>query len=400
MKKTIILFILIGTFTILYPQERLTTRGILLPIEISVCMDLCSMFYLEADPGYEGTNVTWLPDPWLLTDYVGEHVEITGEGVWCVECGALNVQSIEIITDPPDLTVVAGFLFENTGDSFCMDGCDEFGIDPDEGFEFSWITTFGEVDILQPFTGHHVEFMGEEVTCVECSALTPGFINELTDDNLVGNGSFESGGNPALEGWEFACFAEPAPNAPLGSGVWSLNLESGNFQGCWPGIAVSFLSALTEPGDILVLSGRIKTIDEDIGAWIRLTSAGNPENVFGVGFSDTPEWTLITFTDTLLVNESTSLQVALDAGMTTGFMGSRAYFDQIVVQKTGQMQKGDVNGDTEINVLDIVQTVNIIILGGDGGSPYELWAADYNHDDNVDVLDVVQMVNVIVGIGD
>jgi len=64
------------------------------------------------------------------------------------------------------------------------------------------------------------------------------------------------------------------------------------------------------------------------------------------------------------------------------------------------MQKGDVNGDTEINVLDIVQTVNIIILGGDEGSPYELWAADYNHDDNVDVLDVVQMVNVIVGIGD
>ena len=83
-----------------------------------------------------------------------------------------------------------------------MDGCDEFGIDPDEGSEFSWITTFGYLDILQPFTSHHVAFMGEEVTCVECSALTPGFINELKDNNLVGNGSFESG-SPLVFGMRY-----------------------------------------------------------------------------------------------------------------------------------------------------------------------------------------------------
>ena len=359
-------------------------------------MDLCSMFYLEPDPGYAGSNITDLSDPWMLEAYIDEHVEITGEEVWCVECGAINVQSIEIISDLPDFTVTNGILWENTGGSDCMDGCDEFGIDPDDGFDFQWVTTFGEPELLQPFIGQHVEFLGIDTTCVECSALYPGYVNIRTDDNLVQNSSFEFGGEPELDNWPFPCFGDPDPDAPIGGGLWSLKLESGNTQGCFPGTATSALTTISEPGDILQVSGWMHQTYDFVVASFRLTPVNDPGLVIGESGTDALDWTLISFTDTVLVNENTSLQIVLDAGMTGGPAVSWAFFDQIVVQKTGQMLKGDVNADNEINILDIVGTVTIIISAGDG-STYELWAADFNMDENVNVLDVVQMVNTIVG---
>ena len=54
---------------------------------------------------------------------------------------------------------------------------------------------------------------------------------------------------------------------------------------------------------------------------------------------------------------------------------------------------GDVNGDETIDVLDVVQTVNIV-LGSMNSTP----AADLNEDGTVNVLDVIQLINVIIGI--
>lgn len=52
---------------------------------------------------------------------------------------------------------------------------------------------------------------------------------------------------------------------------------------------------------------------------------------------------------------------------------------------------GDINIDGEVNVLDVIQTVNIIL----GTSNYnEL--ADINDDNMIDILDVVQLVNIIL----
>ena len=59
---------------------------------------------------------------------------------------------------------------------------------------------------------------------------------------------------------------------------------------------------------------------------------------------------------------------------------------------------GDVNFDSEINVLDIVIIVNHI-LGTDLLSGDAAVAADYNEDTEVNVLDIVQMVNIILGGG-
>jgi hypothetical protein len=57
---------------------------------------------------------------------------------------------------------------------------------------------------------------------------------------------------------------------------------------------------------------------------------------------------------------------------------------------------GDVNNDGLINILDIIQTVNIILGANLNPTDYELWAADLNQDDNIDILDIVLSVNTIL----
>ena len=58
-------------------------------------------------------------------------------------------------------------------------------------------------------------------------------------------------------------------------------------------------------------------------------------------------------------------------------------------------EKGDVNADGEINVLDIVMIVNFALYV-ESPNDLEFWASDMNNDGMVDVLDVVQLVNIIL----
>ena len=53
----------------------------------------------------------------------------------------------------------------------------------------------------------------------------------------------------------------------------------------------------------------------------------------------------------------------------------------------------DVNGDSEINILDLVQIANLIL---EVSTPDYECAADYNQDGHVNILDLVQIVNVIL----
>ena len=61
------------------------------------------------------------------------------------------------------------------------------------------------------------------------------------------------------------------------------------------------------------------------------------------------------------------------------------------------MLLGDVNADAEINILDVVLTVNLV-LGILLPTEYQLWAADVNEDGAINVLDVIQIVNLALGI--
>ncbi len=70
----------------------------------------------------------------------------------------------------------------------------------------------------------------------------------------------------------------------------------------------------------------------------------------------------------------------------------------VLDELTGSNQEiaGDVNNDSLINILDIIQTVNIILGTNSNPTDYELWAADMNQDGDIDILDVVLIVNTIL----
>ena len=54
---------------------------------------------------------------------------------------------------------------------------------------------------------------------------------------------------------------------------------------------------------------------------------------------------------------------------------------------------GDINNDGGINIIDVVQLVNIILLG------YEITIeSDINQDNQLNILDIVQLVSLILNI--
>ena len=57
--------------------------------------------------------------------------------------------------------------------------------------------------------------------------------------------------------------------------------------------------------------------------------------------------------------------------------------------------KGDVNGDTDIDIADAVCIVNYVV--GKPTPAFVLKAADVNGDGDVDIADAVRIVNLIVG---
>jgi hypothetical protein len=63
------------------------------------------------------------------------------------------------------------------------------------------------------------------------------------------------------------------------------------------------------------------------------------------------------------------------------------------------LERGDVDGNGEINVLDVLRAVNIILRIDPPPTEDELWAADYNGDGAIDILDVVGIVHIILGTG-
>ena len=71
----------------------------------------------------------------------------------------------------------------------------------------------------------------------------------------------------------------------------------------------------------------------------------------------------------------------------------------VLDELTGNNQgvAGDVNNDEVVNILDVIQTVNIILGANPTPTEYELWAADINQDGNIDILDIVLIVNTILG---
>jgi hypothetical protein len=99
-------------------------------------------------------------------------------------------------------------------------------------------------------------------------------------------------------------------------------------------------------------------------------------------------------TNTLIVTDMKS------AGNTDGYwstyrgnMKRTGYYE---VGGSGACTTADLNDDGIIDILDIVQTVNIV-MGNITPSATQVCAADVNGDTIIDILDIVLIVNIIMG---
>ena len=89
-------------------------------------------------------------------------------------------------------------------------------------------------------------------------------------------------------------------------------------------------------------------------------------------------------------------QVAIGPATSSSYQNEAGFFTPEAVS---ERDRGDCNGDGEIDLLDILTAVNHILgtslLVGD-----DLWAADCNGDGEIDLLDLISIVNVILGTGE
>ncbi len=76
--------------------------------------------------------------------------------------------------------------------------------------------------------------------------------------------------------------------------------------------------------------------------------------------------------------------------------GGYVYRGSDIWSLRGKYIYGDINGDSILNVLDIVLVVNFI-LGSDTPDASEFAAADLNSDGILNILDVVSLTNLILG---
>ena len=155
------------------------------------------------------------------------------------------------------------------------------------------------------------------------------------------------------------------------------------------------------------------------------------ENVTVLGLINTSDQSLI---NNFVAENSITFPILFDPGSSGGVQGGDTYDDyympndgspyprDFIVDQEGILQyanneidtewmiyvleeligstggiSGDVNNDGLINILDVIQTVNIILGANPTPTDYELWAADMNQDGNIDILDIVLIVNTILG---
>lgn len=54
--------------------------------------------------------------------------------------------------------------------------------------------------------------------------------------------------------------------------------------------------------------------------------------------------------------------------------------------------RGDVNGNGQANILDVIYLIDFLYKGGPAPTPYPIFSGDLNCDCKVDILDVVRSI--------
>ena len=118
-----------------------------------------------------------------------------------------------------------------------------------------------------------------------------------------------------------------------------------------------------------------------------------------VGWAENPniapctKWTRISVPFTYADN-GLDPQAILLTFSTSATPGGGAGDEVLFVDDVELIYKGDVNGDSNVNINDVVSLVNII-LGNQ--NDYDIYKADVNGDKSININDVVTLVNRILG---
>ncbi len=118
-----------------------------------------------------------------------------------------------------------------------------------------------------------------------------------------------------------------------------------------------------------------------------------------VGWAENPniapctEWTRISVPFTYADNELEPKAILLTFS-TSATPGGGKGDEVLFVDDVELIYKGDVNGDGNVNINDVVSLVNII-LGNQ--NDYDIYKADVNADKSININDVVTLVNKILG---
>ncbi len=166
----------------------------------------------------------------------------------------------------------------------------------------------------------------------------------------ITNGSFEIEGQPSLEGWEWT-FALSHQDAPPNGGSWCVALSGG----CVHDVGWQTDSHV-EDGDVWRVSCWMRRdIDTPHGwgtlGWYVITQEGWKNG--NVVECDSPDWTLLSVTDTFFLEEGDTVGVFIDGGGCFGGPGT-AYIDlvetEIVTTGVEEATPNSPSGDSHVRV--------------------------------------------------
>ena len=240
---------------------------------------------------------------------------------------------------------VSGYLRE-VEMSFCMDECGEYYI---ETFgDMYWPVIFNDdIPNINLYTDRYVEVLiGEEVACTECSAYEIESI-VLSDDCI----------SPVL------CIVDPCEVAPECQINTPTECVANYCDGCW--------ADFYDLNGNLVDCNSIECVDGEI-------NNDNPCNPLECWNG---EWYEI------IIDCAEQMGVPCLGGVYIPPIEGECCSECILF--------GDVNNDSQVNVLDIVLMVSFILMT-DEPIDAEFYAGDINSDEQLNVLDVVAIVQMIL----
>jgi len=146
------------------------------------------------------------------------------------------------------------------------------------------------------------------------------------------NGSFENGSGTDLSNWEWTCGAQQNNDAPVGGGNWSIQVSSGNTQGCFPGYAYQKIDGFTN-GNSYTLSGwAYNQASPYIGIYFGKINNGTI-TIFDGDTTSASVWAPLSIQSSFNLSTGDTALVVLYAGLTGGPLQGYGFFDLISLEQ-------------------------------------------------------------------